>query len=494
MNEFTQNFHIATENKYPYIKIYSVCVSADGKKTSVILLYDKLSEAEYREASKDIKAAIKSLLPPNVYPEFEERAVSADASGVLNTVFLFFKENNVFLMYSIAKEKVGIITGEKISVKITMSDSVHAYFVRGKFGEQLTRHLNSVYFCPCVVTTAKEGEDIDEIKKALNITVIKEKYSYERENEGRVIIPTEREKFIGEIINDNAAYICDCVTPAFVTVCGNVSEYKIREYTKKDEQKKFSSFVLTDETGSVRCAYFPRKGDESKLDRLSDGEFLLLSGKSDYDEFLGDGSVRLMAHRISFAAMQKNFTVNNIVRLPNDDYFYVKPEKVLFAGQYSLGADSDESFSAVAAPLVLFELKTAATSGKNGVLLEIGAVKIAGGRVTHTFHSLIKPDIKLPPKLVAAIGINELDYIHMPSYSQILPDFYLFTQGCDITAYPSAENFAALTAAYRKLHIPSVRMADISAYVKDTDGFKAMRPRNDKSALACALAYSKNLL
>lgn len=497
MNEFTEKFHASSGNKYPYVRISSVTISRDGKKTAVSLLFDKKFSEDYKANKQEIVKSIKSLLPPDVYPEYEDKAVEANAEEVLNSIYGYLKENNVFLMYAITKDMIGITTGDNVVVKLSLPDSVHQYFNRGGYKEKLAEYLSSVFFCVCSLTVTSKSENPEDIKKALNVVVHKAKYSYERENEGRVIIPGEREKLIGDLIEDKAVYISDCnEAQNYTVICGNVNDYKIREFTsaKDNKQKKFATFNLTDETGSMRCSFFPRVGDEAKLERLYDGVFLIVSGRTDFDEYLHDGSVKLSVKRITFAKMQENFSINNIVRLPNDDYFYVKPVKKQFAEQYSLAHEDNETLSRIGAPLVLFELKTAATSGKSGVLLEIGAVKIEGGRIIYTFSSLIKPDVKLPPKLVSALGINETDYLHSPSADQVIPDFYLFTQGCDITAYPSSENFSALAAAYRKLHIPLERTQDISAFIKDVEVFKAAKPKGSRSALAFAESYAKILI
>lgn len=493
MNEFTEKFHSASGNKYLYVRISEIKINLNGNKTSVHIIYDKRCSDEYKAERANIINEIKSLLPPDAYPEIEDRAVAANSEEVYNAIFAYLKDNNIFLMYAVTKEMISITTDGSVNVKLTLPKSLFQYLSRGGYQEKIAGHLRDSFFCPCDLLMVSKSEDTEAIKNALNVKPHKARYSYERESEGRVIVPYEREKLVGDIVEDNAAYIEDCNEPLnYAVVCGTVSDYKIREYTSKDNKlKKFATFNLTDVTGSIRCSHFPRGGEDGKLDRLYDGVFLLVSGKTEFDEYLHDGSVKLSVRRITFAKMQENFTVNNIVRLPGDDYYYVKPVKKLYAGQYSLA--DDEKPGDVIAPLVVFEIRTAATSGKSGVPLEIGAVKIISGRIMYTFSSLIKPDVKLPEKLVKALGINETDYIHSPSAEQVFPDFYLFTQGCDITAYPSAENFAALAAAYRKLHIPLTRTSDISVYTNNSDAFK---PAVHKSmpAVAIAEAVAKKLV
>ena len=55
---------------------------------------------------------------------------------------------------------------------------------------------------------------------------------------------------------------------------------------------------------------------------------------------------------------------------------------------------------------VVLDLETTGGSPANDRITEVGAVKIRGGEVLGTFHTLVNPEVPIPPLISALTGIT----------------------------------------------------------------------------------------
>lgn len=81
---------------------------------------------------------------------------------------------------------------------------------------------------------------------------------------------------------------------------------------------------------------------------------------------------------------------------------------------------------------VVFDLETTGLDADRDRIVEIGAVRVAGGEITgQTFHSLIDPKIKMPPESSAVNHITDDMLKGQPYIKPVLADFLKFV-GDDI--------------------------------------------------------------
>lgn len=74
---------------------------------------------------------------------------------------------------------------------------------------------------------------------------------------------------------------------------------------------------------------------------------------------------------------------------------------------------------------VILDLETTGFSPlKGGKIIEIGAVLFYKNKIVRTFHQLINPEIKIPKKITEITGITNKDVQNMPTYGNVLPNFY----------------------------------------------------------------------
>lgn len=86
------------------------------------------------------------------------------------------------------------------------------------------------------------------------------------------------------------------------------------------------------------------------------------------------------------------------------------------------GQALDETF-------VVFDLETTGFGPVKDRIIEIGAVKIADGKITDRFSTFINPDIPIPFKIEQLTGINDSMVMDAPMIEEILPQFLDFCEG-----------------------------------------------------------------
>src|SRR5688572_10459456 len=74
------------------------------------------------------------------------------------------------------------------------------------------------------------------------------------------------------------------------------------------------------------------------------------------------------------------------------------------------------------AEFVVLDLETTGAKAPPGRITEIGAYRVCGGEVTGHFHTLVNPEIPIPPFIVALTGINDGMVACAPKFAEIADD------------------------------------------------------------------------
>ena len=75
---------------------------------------------------------------------------------------------------------------------------------------------------------------------------------------------------------------------------------------------------------------------------------------------------------------------------------------------------------------VVFDLETTGLSPVNDRIIEIGAVKMCGGKVTNRFSTFVNPQIPIPFNIESLTGISDSMVENAGTIEEILPDFLLW--------------------------------------------------------------------
>ena len=85
---------------------------------------------------------------------------------------------------------------------------------------------------------------------------------------------------------------------------------------------------------------------------------------------------------------------------------------------------------------VVFDLETTGLDADRDRIVEIGAVRVAGGQITdQTFHQLINPKIKMPPEASAVNHITDDMLKNQPYIKPVLADFLRFVDDDVLVAH-----------------------------------------------------------
>jgi DNA polymerase III subunit epsilon len=103
------------------------------------------------------------------------------------------------------------------------------------------------------------------------------------------------------------------------------------------------------------------------------------------------------------------------------------------------------------ATFVIVDIETTGSIPAQHALMEIGAVKIMGGRVVERFQSLINPEQKIPPFIQKLTGILPEMVSQAPLLSDVLPQFWNFLGDSVFVAHNVSFDFQFLSATRRKL-------------------------------------------
>ncbi len=96
---------------------------------------------------------------------------------------------------------------------------------------------------------------------------------------------------------------------------------------------------------------------------------------------------------------------------------------------------TDSRNQSLEADYVVFDLETTGFSPENNRIIEIGAVKVQGGKITDKFSTFVNPQVPIPFRIEQLTSINDSMVIDAPPIEQILPQFMEFCEGCVMVAH-----------------------------------------------------------
>ena len=84
---------------------------------------------------------------------------------------------------------------------------------------------------------------------------------------------------------------------------------------------------------------------------------------------------------------------------------------------------------------VVFDLETTGFSPVHDEIIEIGAVKVRGGKVTDHYSVFVNPGRPIPPHITELTSIDDSMVADAPGIEVILPEFLEFCEGCALVAH-----------------------------------------------------------
>ena len=219
-----------------------------------------------------------------------------------------------------------------------------------------------------------------------------------------------------------------------VSVCGDITFIDERQ-TKTG--KPWFSVTVTDGTGSLRASYFSKKATVEKIRGLRAGMSVALTG----DMELYNGSLSFKAKAIDFGSRPKGFVPEARPSRPCPAQYravFPAPDVNMVQGGMFDRDTLPEAFKR--RTFVVFDLETTGLNmnpigGQVDRIIEIGAVKIVGGKISERFSSFVSCPVRLPDEIVKLTGITDDMLVGAPDISTVIADFFRFAYGAELVAH-----------------------------------------------------------
>ncbi len=116
------------------------------------------------------------------------------------------------------------------------------------------------------------------------------------------------------------------------------------------------------------------------------------------------------------------------------------PFKVLYGMEAYLvddtkGIVTDPRGQKLDGTFVVFDIDTTGFSSLTCRIIEIGAVKVQGGRITDRFSTFVNPEVPIPFRIEQLTGITDSMVLDAPTIEKALPDFLAFCGDAVIVAH-----------------------------------------------------------
>ncbi len=84
---------------------------------------------------------------------------------------------------------------------------------------------------------------------------------------------------------------------------------------------------------------------------------------------------------------------------------------------------------------VVFDIETTGFSPEINRIIEIGAVKVVGGKIVDRFSTFVNPEVPIPFRIEELTHINDSMVVNAPKIETVLPEFLAFCEGSVMVAH-----------------------------------------------------------
>lgn len=103
---------------------------------------------------------------------------------------------------------------------------------------------------------------------------------------------------------------------------------------------------------------------------------------------------------------------------------------------------------------VVFDLETTGFSPINNRIIEIGAVKVSGGKITERFSTFVNPQVPIPFKIEELTGIKDDMVLSAPAIEEVLPEFLEFCRGGVMVAHNAGFDMSFISKNCERQNLP----------------------------------------
>ena len=299
--------------------------------------------------------------------------------------------------------------------------------------------------------------------------------------------PSNPDVIFGKDFTEGPMNICDIDGDiGTVIIRGQVGAFEVRD-TRTG--KKMVTFSVTDFTDTIDVKLFPREDQQERLfDYIGDGKFVLIKGTTGIDKYDGilslgyiDGIKKtgdFRTKRMDNAPVKRvelhchtkmsdmdgvsdvsdiidcarewgmeaiAITDHGVVQAFTEAFHHIRDKKINdFKVIYGMeGYVVDDTSQIAVNPedhtindtFVVFDIETTGFSPTVNNIIEIGAVKIAEGRIVDRFSTFVNPKEPIPYRIEKLTGINDSMVEDAPFINDALTQFSKFCEGAVYVAH-----------------------------------------------------------
>lgn len=446
-NKFTEEFERASGGAFPMLKFRSALYQKD---TGILTVRFLISAYDARAFDDDKKKKVDEVLSEifagvDVHAEYIR--TFADEGTVRNKVMEYFNATNAIVFRALSAENVAV-SADTDTVSVTLSlEPPLCKMLQTADGTGGLRDFLDNNFNQHISVTLRETESatppvFDDLGESV---VVKDP------NMRLITVETGKKIYArGKIagISRMPAYIADVKAAVDnVVLCGRVTgltkrTYKNKKYTPDDpkngpEELPLVRFFLDDTTGRMDCVCFPRAEEASVFDSVGEKDEVVCAGKVTISSYNGAPSFAINAMfsaKIDFSSIQAAASKPVPAK-----YSLIRPQPFTEpSSQKTLFDDGEVKKTPgyfLGKTFVIFDFEATGLDIPTIEPIEIGAAKVKDGKITETFSTLLDPKCHIPDVVTETTSITDSMVRGMPTFKEVLPDFFKFTRGAVLVGH-----------------------------------------------------------
>ncbi len=430
---------LTNKEEYKKFKLIGAEYNQSTEETVITFLYsdfNKPTDDEKKKLKMETLSILGDLTKNSV--KFKKSYIDDD---LVYTILNEYTNTFPYLKGAIKKDDIHTeMQKDSASISIDCTSDMKDLLVNFKFLDEFKKLAQKYVFEDVYITlndVKKDSKAVcdDEMSPKMQLKSI-----LEQEQALNVVKVEDVVNLVGKIISTNAIFIKDIKKTDEVVLAGKFlspvwSQFVPRTQKGKQDAKPKDklSFVLKDASGEIEVVMFPMEKDKEKLERLSEGTEVIISGN--YNDFMG--RINIKANALSLCKILTK-EVKYLWREPEKEYKTIIPQKMEDLQQvnlFSLFDQKPKEYWQDGKSVVVFDFETTGLNANNCQIIEIGAVKVTNGVCTETFSTLVNPHQKLGREISELTGITDDMLVFAPDLEDVLPDFHKFVQNCVLSAY-----------------------------------------------------------
>lgn len=444
--KFVEEFTRATGGAFPQIKFSGATYYKATNELTVKFLvsaFDHKALTENKASVAKIESAVAGLFG-GIKTEVKFVKTYADEAVVRNKVLEYFNSNNAMIFRKLSATTLVISVADGvIRLEFRFDPAICKMLQTGTQLDGLTFALERSFMERTdIVLTPVEAQNNDEeeyfnattAQASASLRLVEIKLGSKLYSKGKI-----------ENINQMPNYIADIKSAGEnIVLCGRMSglarrKYKNKKYDPNDpkspEELPIISFYINDGTGKMETVCFPKPEEADRLEKLTrEGDEVVCIGRVAISNYSGNLNYTVNA---IFNCKIDFDSIHEAERMPVPErYETVRPKPYKTVSSFGF---LDDGMAAVDEYMqdkmfVVFDLETTSTQIATTEIIEIGALKIAGGEIT-SFSTLVKPTEHIPEGATAVNHITDAMVAFEPPIEKVVPDFYKFADGAILVGH-----------------------------------------------------------